>query len=124
MITTKQITVREILCDKCGAPVIYSGQYCIVCGKHFCQRCDGLRFLDFDGPKYFRLTDYAPDVPRCRACVGCENEITKGMRKLKLRVDFWNTDREYHAELYNKLAGRISRLIEQRETEIENQNKI
>lgn len=121
MITTKQITVTETLCDVCGAPTIYSGQYCIVCGKHVCQKCDNLRFLDVQGPKYFMLTDYAPDVPRCRACPNCHNEITRGITKLKARVEMWKNDRSYHQELYNNLAKRIGSLIDKRTSEIENQ---
>jgi hypothetical protein len=119
MITTKQITVREILCDDCGKPVQFSGQYCIVCGKHFCQLCDKMIFLDFDGPKYLMLTHFAPDVPRCRACPTCKSEITRGIKALKERVRMWESDRAHHAEQYHRLASKISKLIAKREAEID-----
>lgn len=119
MKATKQVTVTENLCDTCKAPVEFSGQQCIVCGKHKCQKCDDMQFLDFKGPKYFGFADYAPDVPHVRACPGCRSEITRGMKKLKQYMEMWANDRNFHATRYNNLAKKVARLVEVREREIE-----
>lgn len=119
MKSTKQITVTENLCDYCGQPTIYAGQYCIVCGKHVCQNCDNLLFLEVEGPRFLGLTQYAPEVSKCRACPTCKSEITRGMKKLGEYMEMWKNDHQYHLERYRNLAKRIDALIGKREREIE-----
>jgi len=119
--TTETVEVVKITCDHCGVDIGFSRSYCIVCGKYCCDRCypEKLRCLHFDGPKYFGLADYMPDVPRAYACYGCNNTLTDGIARLKVIVDDWKAAAAKMKAEYYPLAQKCNRQIEKREKEIE-----
>lgn len=123
MKTTKTETVEtvQIICDHCGEPVHYSGNQCIVCGKHACEKCFiyKLRVLEIKGPRFEGLWHYQPDVPSVEACPGCENSITKGIARLTVIMSEWMAAVRKCRDEYNALGSKVAAQIERRERELE-----
>lgn len=117
---TESIETVSILCDHCGEAIPYSGCQCIVCGKHACSTCGIkiLRYLEIEGPRYYSLHSYQPDVPRVVACHGCESAITKGMAKLKEIMDVWLAAAGKCRGEYNEVGAKLVKQIERREREL------
>lgn len=119
--TTETVETVKITCDHCGGEVKFSATYCIVCGKYACDLCfiDKIRCLKIQGPRFFGLSQYEPELPQCYACKDCQNEITQAYDQLYAIVHGWRQVAEKCRKEYNPLAEKLAKMVEKREREIE-----
>lgn len=118
---TEATEIEKILCDHCGREVQFSAQYCIVCGRYACEQCfhDKLRCLNIQGPRFYGLAGWEPDLPHTYACKDCHNDITRAYDHLYAIVHGWRQAASRCKNEFMPLATKLAKAIEKREKEIE-----
>lgn len=119
--TVETVETVKISCDHCETEVVYSRSYCIVCGKFCCSNChsDKLRCLKIQGPRFYGLAGWEPDLPHANACKECHNEITRAYDRLYALVHGWRQVATRCKEEFTPLANKLAKAVEKREKEIE-----
>lgn len=80
----------KITCDHCGAEVVYSGSFCIVCGRHFCSTCYATKVNCIDLcssvglPKFPKFYPFNVGIQtfHAYACKACSNKITRRVAEI------------------------------------------